>query len=360
MLKPPNLESLDKAAFSWWNQHQLTVGANGRSADLKTRRTKNPPSCTKRGPSPVRVFVDGAAQASNPGPPKRQKCCNCAKPLNKKGSVKCSSCRKHAHFPCTPFTDSSEVVFDWTCITCTPETTASPVNANTHATPMPTLNTLQLNCNGIGGKTPEIAAYLNAHDIKLAAIQETKLTAKSRDPNFGSYTVLRQDRPANREGGGLAFLIHEDIVYTPMQLPQDGTMECMGIKVDHNNTSFRVINYYIPPTSSCPEGYSASIEPLLKTDNTLVLGDANAHDPLWHSPLIDTRGNKLAGEIEFSDYGVLNENTPTRLPSNQPTSPDVSLASMSLLTSAEWSTETSLSSDHLPITIKLAMSSATS
>ena len=230
----------------------------------------------------------------------------------------------------------------------------------TPTTPKPTLNILQLNCNGIGGKTPEIAAYLNAHDIKLAAIQETKLTAKSRDPNFGSYTVLRQDRPANREGGGLAFLIHEDIVYTPMQLPQDGTMECMGNKVDHNNTSFRVINYYIPPTSSCPEGYSASTEPLLKTDNTLVLGDANAHDPLWHSPLVDTRGNKLAGEIEFSDYGVLNENTPTRIPSNnQPTSPDVSLASMSLLTSAEWSTETSLSSDHLPITIKLAMSSAT-
>ena len=158
----------------------------------------------------------------------------------------------------------------------------------------------------------------------------------------------------------MAFLIHEDIVYTPMQLPQDGTMECMGIKVDHNNTSFRVINYYIPPTSSCPEGYSASTEPLLKTDNILVLGDANAHDPLWYSSLVDTRGNKLAGEIEFSDYGVLNENTPTRIPSNnQPTSPDVSLASMSLLTSAEWSTETSLSSDHLPITIKLAMSSAT-
>ena len=28
----------DKAAFSWWNQHQLTVGANGRSA-----RPQNPP-----------------------------------------------------------------------------------------------------------------------------------------------------------------------------------------------------------------------------------------------------------------------------------------------------------------------------
>ena len=41
----------------------------------------------------------------------------------------------------------------------------------------PTLNILQLNCNGIGGKIPEIVACLNAIDIELAAIQEFKLFA---------------------------------------------------------------------------------------------------------------------------------------------------------------------------------------
>ncbi len=48
---------------------------------------------------------------------------------------------------------------------------------------------------------------------------------------------------------------------------------------------------------------------------------------------------------------------PTRLPSNgQPTSPDISLASTSLLFYIEWETKTALSSDHLPIIIKLKTS----
>jgi hypothetical protein len=55
-----------------------------------------------------------------------------------------------------------------------------------------------------------------------------------------------------------------------------------------------------------------------------------------------------------SNLAVLNENTPTRLPSNgQATSPDISLSSISLITSTEWETVTSLGSDHLPILIKI-------
>ena len=55
-----------------------------------------------------------------------------------------------------------------------------------------------------------------------------------------------------------------------------------------------------------------------------------------------------------SDFGILNWDTPTRLPSNAtPSSPDVSLASSSLITSTNWNTITTLGSDHLPILIRL-------
>ena len=341
----------------------------------------------------LRILLQRAGIESNPGPiPKAVKCCNCMKKLNKKGSVRCSSCRYYAHFPCTPFTETNDVQFDWTCIGCTPPpvpapaaTSASPAPAKVTAkAPAPArkagkrykpeplkkreiseklkeLNIMQFNCNGISEKATEIAAYLIARDIKIAAIQETKLGPKSREPNFGTqYTVLRQDRSKGRPGGGLLLIIHESILYKPLKLPtncNDDTTESMAIKVKFDNLDVRIVNLYIPPDSSCPEQYEAPLQTLLQLKNAIILGDANAHDPLWHSSILNTRGGTLAGEIDNSDFGVLNGNSPTRLPRNaQATSPDISLASSSLLTSAEWSTEIELSSDHLPINIRLMTS----
>ncbi|KAH7696225.1 hypothetical protein AAVH_36707, partial [Aphelenchoides avenae] len=84
---------------------------------------------------------------------------------------------------------------------------------------------------------------------------------------------------------------------------------------------------YIPPDSSCEPGYKPSLAHLLEdgdTSDTLVLGDLN---PLWHSIRADARGTTLSEEMLDSNYGVLNEDPPTRLPSaGEPTSPDVSLA----------------------------------
>ena len=64
----------------------------------------------------------------------------------------------------------------------------------------------------------------------------------------------------------------------------------------------------------------------------------------------------MADSINGSDYGILNWDSPTRVPPNaEPSSPDVSLASASLITSCSWQTLSTLSSDHLPIIIRLQM-----
>ena len=62
----------------------------------------------------------------------------------------------------------------------------------------------------------------------------------------------------------------------------------------------------------------------------------------------------MADSINGSDYGILNWDSPTRVPKNaEPSSPDVSLASASLITSCSWQTLSTFSSDHLPILIRL-------
>ena len=64
----------------------------------------------------------------------------------------------------------------------------------------------------------------------------------------------------------------------------------------------------------------------------------------------------MADSINRSDPGILNWDIPTRVPPNaEPSSPDVSLASASLITSCSWQTLSTLSADHLPILIRLQM-----
>ncbi|KAH7684498.1 pol-like protein, partial [Aphelenchoides avenae] len=225
----------------------------------------------------------------------------------------------------------------------------APAPASTAETPNTPrdFSVLQLNVNGLKNKAKELEALLTERDI---------LT-----PKFTNYTTVRKDRTTH--GGGLAILVHHRLVYTERALaevPGDAHLEQMAVDVATKPGHLTIVNVYIPPDSSCEPGYKPSLTHLLEdgdASDTLVLGDLNAHDPLWHSTRADAKGTALSEEMLDSNYGVLNEDTPSRLPSaGEPTSPDVSLASSSLLTSAEWQTLVALGSDHLPILITLQSS----
>ena len=95
---------------------------------------------------------------------------------------------------------------------------------------------------------------------------------------------------------------------------------------------------------------------ILRQDNTIIVGDVNAHSTLWFSPTTDHRGDLIANIINDSDHIIINADTPTRrpfsrqdTPHQQPTSPDITAIPMRLLPHTTWTTKTQLSSDHLPI-----------
>ena len=68
-----------------------------------------------------------------------------------------------------------------------------------------TFNILQWHANGIGNNQTEICIFLEAHNVKVAAIQESGLTTQSRSPNIRNCTLVRQDRRLGQDGG-LLFL----------------------------------------------------------------------------------------------------------------------------------------------------------
>ena len=222
-----------------------------------------------------------------------------------------------------------------------------------------TFNVLQFNANGIGNKLTELGVVLERNKVKVAVIQESKLTSKSKNPCIRNYTTVRKDRP-HGHGGELLVFIHESITFSKQpsspETLSDPHLEELTIKADIGNTKLIISNIYIPPASSCSNGYQSSIEHLLTTPDTLILGDFNAHHPSWYSRSTDTRGKRMDDSINGSNYGKLNWDSPTRVPPNaEPSSPDGSLASTSLITSCSWQTLSTLSSDHLPILIRLQM-----
>jgi hypothetical protein len=134
----------------------------------------------------------------------------------------------------------------------------------------------------------------------------------------------------------------------------DHTIKIQAVTVTIDNADLIVYNVYIPPSSSCPQNYSPDFAVLLthSVDDTIVLGDFNAHHDDWFSTHSDLRGVSLANAIDNSDLCSLNLDSPTRLPINgSPFSPDLSLISAHLVPSVSWSTNTRLNLDHLPISI---------
>ena len=154
-------------------------------------------------------------------------------------------------------------------------------------------------------------------------------------------------------------MIHKSINFsrrpdTPDALT-DPHLEKLTITAKLENTDLIITNVYIPPASSCTGGYNPSLDHQMMTTDTLILGDFNAHHSSWYSSYIDSRGTMLESMVTGSNFGILNWDSPTRLPGNaNPSSHDVSLEA-SLITSTNWQTKTNLGSDHLPIIISLQM-----
>ena len=91
-------------------------------------------------------------------------------------------------------------------------------------------------------------------DKKVAAIRETFLTNELKSPN--GYQIVAQNPSTSRaKGGGLAFIIKDDIKYQTLKLSHnDPHIEQQAIKLVTSTSSLTILNIYIPPHSSCSPG----------------------------------------------------------------------------------------------------------
>ena len=88
---------------------------------------------------------------------------------------------------------------DWTCDAYSaphsqqsPPPTRSPAPPTKQISDDSTFNVLQLNANGIGNTLTELEVVLERNKVKVAVIQESKLSPKSKNPCTGLITILTQ------------------------------------------------------------------------------------------------------------------------------------------------------------------------
>ena len=134
-------------------------------------------------------------------------------------------------------------------------------------------------------------------------VQESKLSPKSKNPCIQNYTTVRKDR-SHGQGGGLLIFIHRSITFSkqpssPESL-SDPHLEELSIKAELWNTKLIISNVYIPPASSCSNVHHSSIEHLLTTPDTLILGDYNVYHPSWYSRSTDGSNDLSLHEVELS------------------------------------------------------------
>ena len=137
-------------------------------------------------------------------------------------------------------------------------------------------------------------------------------------------------------------------------MPPDDYMELQTTRIRVHKQDINITNTYIPPTGSCPRGYTPDISYLTTLPHTLLLGDYNAHHPVW----LDTQGADPRGRLlqeQLDEHIILNEpDRPTRIPydpQTSPTSPDISAATPDVGLRCSWRPLHALSSDHLPLII---------
>ena len=191
----------------------------------------------------------------------------------------------------------------------------------------------------------------------VIALQETWFLPT--DPyNFSlfNYSLYRYDETdGERRHGGTALYICNDFVHdeitlnTPLQAVAC-TIRLSGRKID-------VCSIYLPPNTD-NSTLERNLNHLISQFRNpfLLLGDFNAHSPMWGRNIraSDGRGDIIERFLDIHQLVLLNkgENTHFSLSHNNESAIDLSICSPQLCSLFEWSVDSDIyNSDHYPIKI---------
>ena len=224
------------------------------------------------------------------------------------------------------------------------------------------------NAEGLRSKVAELQRWLPAEKADVLAVQEGQLPSKvPRIPGYQPPVVVRRARgritgAETVRGGDVAIYVRAGLHFAPLDgrftTAADDTTEVCGIRLLGNHT-LDVINIYRPPIRATGDDRidNFSLDPIPNDSKTLLVGDVNAHHPLWDNSCVeaDGIGERIADWMERVGWKPLNDGSPTfaSYRTGSQTAPDLAACDHSLARRISWRVGPDLGSDHLPMVMEV-------
>ena len=201
------------------------------------------------------------------------------------------------------------------------------------------------NICGVGSHWEDLKLLIQEYHPKVVALQETL-----RDSfTLAGYEIFHKKvNPCDR---GVSLMVDSSLASSVVPLHTD--LEATAARVSVGNKVYTFCNLYLSPSK---QHSKASIENLLDQlpRPAVMMGDYNAHHPLWGSTSSNQLGTDLEEIFSLRNLCVLNDGTPTRLHYNgTATCIDLTVVDPSIVLDFEWSVlDDSHGSDHYPVLLK--------
>lgn len=186
------------------------------------------------------------------------------------------------------------------------------------------------NVRGLISKSHEFKKTFADISPLIASIQETHFRDNDHY-NFSipGYSLLTNNINASFRRGGVALYISDALIHRELQIKTP--LNAVAAEVMFNNRIIIVVSLYIPPYRDHFDAAQLRtlLTHLLRKGPLLLVGDLNAHHPLWGSETTSSRGSEV--ETIFSDLDLicLNDGSPTFLSASSQTFSSIDLASCS-------------------------------
>jgi ribonuclease HI len=210
---------------------------------------------------------------------------------------------------------------------------------------------IQWNCRGLRANFDEIQILIQNFQPLVFSLQET-LISHNNTINFRQYTHFLKNPIPNdtRPSGGVSLLIRKNIPHSQIKL--NTNIQAVAATISLYRT-ITVCSIYLPPHSALN---IAELEDLYRQlpSPVLLMGDFNAHSPVWGSGRLDAKGRLIENFIANENLCILNKNINTYVhpATGSQTAIDLTICNPALLLDFEWQVHDDLcGSDHFPILI---------
>ena len=211
---------------------------------------------------------------------------------------------------------------------------------------------LQWNVKGINARQCELSKIVEELNPSCMCLQEVKLSNDNSGYSVGRLYKAYTKLPINNQHphGGSLIAIKTSISHD--QIPLNTTLQAVAVTFPSGKLK-SLCSIYLPPNDIITKEELKNLTDQLPKP-TMIMGDFNAHNPLWYDENLDTRGKIIQDLIEEQNLVTINEDSPTFFRSyDQATSIiDLALVTSTSVDDFNWTIQDDLNgSDHFPILV---------